>query len=642
LIVEQRLIVEEHKLVDVVDRLPPLSLQYLQAEISLRPEVVMAVKTRTRRAYSYARFSTTVQAGGFSLERQLEAAKRYCTENGLALDEECFSDEGVSGFKGANATVGALSRFIGLVREGRIPAGSVLIVENVDRISRLPVHEAMDLVRKIVGLGIELVILSPRSVINQANVNHRATWLPVQISQDLANEESVKKSERCADAWSRKRKALAEGAPITCRCPAWLRMKTEEIITYGRTAKAYLGWEQIPDRVEAVRLAFRLCCEGKGVKQITTGLQAAYPNGLTGKGWQPAQVARLLRNRSVLGEYQPHTGTAAKPGIKSTRKPHGDPIKDYFPAIIDEATFYRVQDAMTFRHSGGGRKPTSLDVTSSSRVANLFNGITFDAADGHTMILSDSSGHASLYNSGALRKVEGANSRLIRYSLFERAILSFLSELKPKDVLGHKVKSEEEVEALSGRLTAVAHKHEWATRRALEADDPDTYGDLLEALAAEKRALSEQLETAKAKAASQTGDNLGECISLIALLEGTDNGERDDLRSKARAAIRRLVESIYVLVVPRGQSRLIAVQLYFRGGGRRDYLLYYRQAGRGRKLIFKVCSVRDDPNTFPLPMHHGSLRDPNEVDEVRCTLESLLEDRFNSLSLFFSAYPDRT
>ncbi len=49
----------------------------------------------------YARFSTTEQdkVGRKSLERQLEEAKRYASQNNLYIsDDLIFTDKGVSGF----------------------------------------------------------------------------------------------------------------------------------------------------------------------------------------------------------------------------------------------------------------------------------------------------------------------------------------------------------------------------------------------------------------------------------------------------------------------------------------------------------------------------------------------------------------
>src|SRR5205823_5021865 len=150
------------------------------------------------------------------------------------------------------------------------------------------------------------------------------------------------------------------------------------------------------------------------------------PEGLTGRGWQPGFIRDILRSRSVLGEYQPHVGTCAKKGRKATRKPAGEPIKDYFPSIVDEATFYRVQQALDERRAGGGR------ITG---VPNLFNGLLHDARDGRRMTVNTTNGIKVLVSSGAVRKVPGSSFVSVRYDTFEDAVLSLLAELKPSDVL---------------------------------------------------------------------------------------------------------------------------------------------------------------------------------------------------------------
>ena len=61
------------------------------------------------RAYSYIRMSTDVQLRGDSLRRQLEASSDYAAKHGLELVEESrLQDIGISAFKGANVSEGAL------------------------------------------------------------------------------------------------------------------------------------------------------------------------------------------------------------------------------------------------------------------------------------------------------------------------------------------------------------------------------------------------------------------------------------------------------------------------------------------------------------------------------------------------------
>src|SRR5262245_14486129 len=114
------------------------------------------------RAYSYIRFSTAQQAEGDSVRRQTKLSERYAHKHGLELDKKLtFRDLGTSAFRGKNLRQGELGDFIKLVRSGRIKAGSFLLVENLDRVSRGEPLEAFDLLRQLIQLGITVVTLSP-------------------------------------------------------------------------------------------------------------------------------------------------------------------------------------------------------------------------------------------------------------------------------------------------------------------------------------------------------------------------------------------------------------------------------------------------------------------------------------------------
>src|SRR3954470_3227239 len=99
-----------------------------------------------RRAYSYIRFSDRRQMAGDSLRRQLKLTESYCERKGLFLDDSLnLRDLGVSGFRGKNADTGALSLFLEAVKQKRVAVGSTLIVENLDRVSRDEIDEALPL-----------------------------------------------------------------------------------------------------------------------------------------------------------------------------------------------------------------------------------------------------------------------------------------------------------------------------------------------------------------------------------------------------------------------------------------------------------------------------------------------------------------
>jgi DNA invertase Pin-like site-specific DNA recombinase len=86
--------------------------------------------------------SSAEQVKGDSLRRQLERSRLYAEKHGLALDES-LQDLGVSAYRGTNRIKGALFGFLKLVRAGRVPRGSYLLIENLDRLSRENAYDAM-------------------------------------------------------------------------------------------------------------------------------------------------------------------------------------------------------------------------------------------------------------------------------------------------------------------------------------------------------------------------------------------------------------------------------------------------------------------------------------------------------------------
>jgi DNA invertase Pin-like site-specific DNA recombinase len=548
-----------------------------------------------RRAFSYLRFSKSDQAEGDSGPRQIRATEAYCKRHGLILDKRTFTDLGVSAFRGGNATGGELAVFIELVKDGRIPKGSVLIVENTDRLSRLPPDKASEIICDLVRSGVDVVTTSPEAVYTADNIARVATWLPLQVACALAHEESLKKGERLREMWGEKRKAQANGEKVTRRCPFWLRLsadRTEYLVVEAKAA--------------VVRRVFGLSLDGMGVTAITDVLNKEHPSGARGKGWHPGVVQALLRNPAVVGTFQPMVGTCAKRGgVKKTSRPHGDPIKNHFPAVIDETTFLLVQAGLDARRHGGGR---------AKGVPNLFSGLLKDAHDGHNMVSHGQLRKRKLLvSAGAIRKKPGCGFRAVPYDEFEEAVLRWLSELRVSDVVGPKNGAQAAVEAASGKLTAINHKIGQAQARVADADDPTVFLDLLDQLGTERKAAVKELEKAKQKAADEAGDTFGECCSLIALLADAAGDEREDLRRRTKAALRRLVKEAYVLPVRRSKfCLLVAAQFWFDGKRHRDFLIMIGRPGQWQSTSLPPDLATD-----------VDLRKPRDAAKVAQGLESL-------------------
>jgi DNA invertase Pin-like site-specific DNA recombinase len=138
--------------------------QYLESNSSQQKKVE---RTPFKQAYSYIRFSREHQSEGDSLRRQLEATRVYCKRKGLVLNESLnLRDLGVSAFHGRNAEKGALGRFLQAVQAGSIPAGSALVVEGLDRLSRQNPWATVSLLKELKDFGIEIHLTMADMVIS--------------------------------------------------------------------------------------------------------------------------------------------------------------------------------------------------------------------------------------------------------------------------------------------------------------------------------------------------------------------------------------------------------------------------------------------------------------------------------------------
>lgn len=279
------------------------------------------------RAYSYVRFSTPEQARGDSLRRQLELSAAYAEKRGLILDDTLtLRDEGLSGFTGENRKKGALALFLRAVESKLVKPGSFLLVESLDRLSRDTLSEQMTLFMTLVNADITIVTLIDQQVYSKESINSDFTKLMVSlVSMMRAHEESLVKSKRLKAAWEKKRRDIPT-KKLSAVCPAWLEL-TEDRSRF----------RVLEDRAAIVRRIYQMNISGIGQMQIARTLNVEGVSSWGGEnGWHPSYIQRILQTRSVLGEFQP-----LKKSPSGKPVPAGDPISDYFPCIVDIATWQR-------------------------------------------------------------------------------------------------------------------------------------------------------------------------------------------------------------------------------------------------------------------------------------------------------------
>ncbi len=324
------------------------------------------------KAFSYIRFSTPEQARGDSLRRQLQAAQDWCQARGLVLDDT-LRDLGRSAYRGGNAQFGALRDFLGLVENGEIERGSYLIVESLDRLSREAVLNAAARLFDLIRAGIVVVTLSDGQEYSEERL--RTDWTPLIVSIAVmarAHDESRIKGQRVGKAWAEKRRRAAEdGQAMTSICPGWIRLVGGP--RHGR-------YELIEDRAEIVRRIFADTINGQGRRAIAKALNAESVEtwGMgrkRGQLWHDSYIQKILKNPACYGAFDPLSRLAGGDGSGNVR------LEGYYPAAINEETFYAAQAAAGARSSGQGRPGVGH--------SNILRGIAKCGACGANLIIID-------------------------------------------------------------------------------------------------------------------------------------------------------------------------------------------------------------------------------------------------------------
>ncbi|EMW36325.1 recombinase family protein [Escherichia coli 2785200] len=313
-----------------------------------------------RRAISYIRFSSERQLKGDSVRRQSKLVTDWLDKNPeVYLDSSLsFKDLGKSAFSGKHLK-GGLGDFLTAIEKGLVKAGDTLLIESLDRLSRQDIDIASELLRRILRAGVDIVTLSDGEHYTRESLKDPLSLIKSILIMQRAHEESLRKSERVQAAWNRKKELISEGIKVSRRCPAWLRLNDDR-----RT------FTIIPDKVEVVKRAFDLRLQGLSFWAITRTLNDEGHLSLNQytpkqKGWSDTAVKKLLRNRAVIGCFTP----AGR-----------EEVQGYYPAIISESLFYRVQQLNTGQY---GR----ASVSSNPLSVNLFRGIIKCSECGATIVL---------------------------------------------------------------------------------------------------------------------------------------------------------------------------------------------------------------------------------------------------------------
>jgi hypothetical protein len=304
--------------------------------------------------------------------------------------------------------------------------------------------------------------------------------------------------------------------------------------------------------------------------------------------------------------------------------------------VVTESDFYAARKAAGDRRRGPGREkgvpltPEELAARREAREANEkagvrrvpnrevrvypFSGLIFNARDGDPYYVAGGRESGGKPRRMLVNK-EAIEGRGTCYSFplktFEDAVLSMLQEVDPAELTGNGHKGPDPATVLEGRLELVRAKIK-ELEAALEEGDVAAVARKLREKEAEERDIRQQLDAVKREAATPLALAWDETKDLLATM--AEAPDQEDMRRRLQAALRRVVDSIWLLVLHRGRDSIAMVQVNFRKTPeKRWYWLYHRspkanqngrQAGR-----WWARSVR-----FPEGLHEIDLRERQHAE----------------------------
>lgn len=502
-------------------------------------------------AYSYLRFSSPEQERGDSLRRQREMRDGWLKRHPkVTLDTSLtLEDRGVSALRGKHRSDRhALGQFVQMVHTGRVAKGSFLLVENLDRLSREEVGEAVEFFLSIVNRGIRVVQLMPHEQVFAKPVDLTRLILAV-VELARAGSESAAKATRLTEKWAERKRLAAEGKGIvTARCPAWLT------VTDGK-------FEFKPGARDTIRRIFAASRAGHGSRVIARDLMADRVPHFCGGCWNHTYVREMLASRSPVGEMQPYRKVDGK------RVKDGPPVPGYFPQAVTDAEWHATQRALTTRRNeadehkrgkGAGRRGRDGWVR---LFPDVYDARTGDKYQAILKVSRNRRGEGQrAYRVLQQRGVNARGAKSCTFPLadFEAAIVRQLEELDPTEVLpptddgGRLAALSEKVAEYEGRIARLQ-------AAMVEGEQDEAALPVLRQLDARREAAAAELAAHRQEASSPAHEEWGTLKGLAAVLV-TDN----KARVRYRAAVARLVERIDCLVVPKGDYRLMVAQVAFR------------------------------------------------------------------------------
>jgi DNA invertase Pin-like site-specific DNA recombinase len=497
-----------------------------------------------QKAILYVRFSSDKQKDGDSRKRQLDAGRAYCARHGFSL-EKTLIDEGKSAFTGEHLSVGELGKFL-LEADNGLYSGYAFLIEEVDRLSRMGVLSTFELLARLLTGGISVHEINTGAVLRELDdLDSTDKGILTTVRSILAKDTSRKTSVRVRAARASEREqARATGLAVTAKVPAWIRAE--------RGKKPVL----IPEHAATVHRIFALAGNGLGCKRIVRKLEeeSRKPFGAN-TAWSPEYVQKILRNRAAIGEHQPHRIEKQKRPDRQgkvrevkVRVPVGEPILDYYPAVVTPSEWQAARQAVEAktRFRKDGRRGYGAG---HFNVNSLFSPLVYDYDNKIIMLHNPGKkGKKGDYPRLESRWQSTKKQHSVRLEEFETVMLGVLPDLDWQTIAEES--EPPEVKQAQAELDAVLTEIDRRTARLTDLEKLVAEGTfsktLFETLDAEKLALGD-LTSRSEKLAAGLAEARAKAAALhdpAELIEAIRSGTKPELRLRLKSEIRKRVRRI--------------------------------------------------------------------------------------------------
>ena len=499
---------------------------------------------------SYIRFSSSAQEQGDSIRRQVELSERYAEKHNLSPLKNAYVDRGVSGYSGKNIDSGALHEILSLIENGKIPVGTYLLIESLDRLSRLPPTQAMQLLLRIVTNGVIVVTLDSDPPQVYSSEMDMIALMQSLVIISRAHDESRTKSKRISAHRAQLRKDAIEGkCQYYMHLPFWLTADENKNVVLNEHA-------------EVVKKIFERASTGERITNIAGWLTKSHPF----RAWHRTHVSRLLRNPKVIGQITID----------------GHVLENHYPKAVDDDTFYKVQQIMDGRRFASGRTAV--------KNINVFNHLVFCKCGSpmwryryHTK--TDKEYNYLRCSTPYLhdeKKVSGWN-----YFEFERLFFEFVKEINVDDEVENNVAElvykRKQIQSNIDRLVDLISDPDIPNSRALAVKIADLENQV--------EVLNDQIAEEEKNVAADLKAGHKNIVKMFETL--LNSSDRDNLRKRLAIEVRNVVGRIEVDTMAGDDENDIKMFDGFMKDGRSYHVLINRYKVDGLTNI-DICEYDSD------------------------------------------------